>query len=319
MKKRKVSAYSRDKTPIFKKVNGSFGEIRLPPNQKLWQVDGQHRIAGLRKLIDSFPPGDERVEEYPFPVIIICPNLWVDPKAAGLKNIEFTEMLQFVIMNKTQRGVPTDLAEQFLPHIKEEFGGTIGVSKANLPQQVISGIDWKPHALAIAEYLNRSSKVWSTRIQMANEEPRSGAFINQKAFTDSLEPIFKSDLKGTPTEILEKMLDHYWIAIRNICSEAHAQPTKYVLFRRTGVFVMNKLFRYIVLNYVDPNKEITAETFEKILRIIPKMKSEQWSTDCEWGAMGTSHKAINSMTEALIDSLKEHFEQAGIKSKFKVR
>ena len=278
----------RDSEPVFKKLQGNYGEIVIPKNQVFWQVDGQHRIAGMKRLIDSFPPSEEADElrKFLFPVVIICPGLWARGDSISLgKHSKFEEAKQFLIINRTQKGVPTDLTEQFLQKIKDEYGGIYGVSKENLPKEVIRGIDWKPEAIAIAEYLNANSPIWINKIQMANQEPRSGAFVNQKAFTDSLEPVLKSDLRDVPAVTIQKMLDYYWQAVRELCPEAYTEYTAYVLYRRTGVFVINNLFKTIALHYLPTNEEISKNSFVKILKVIPQMNSMEWSVNSEWGNM----------------------------------
>jgi len=302
----------RGTKPIFTPRDGAnnYGILTLS-KEKLWQVDGQHRIKGLTELVNAargMPPIPIK-ENMLFPVIIICPALW---GAKDIEDIKFQEAFQFYVINKTHKGVDAALTDEFQAKIKEKLGGLDSVAKGPLPQALIRDVDWVPNAIDITDELNSSSSVWANKILLANEQPHAGTLVNQKAFTDSLNPLLKSDLfRSIPKEDMIKILDNYWKAIREICPEAYTAYTKYVLFRRTGVFVMHSVLPDVINlinNYICRAVKATDETFKEVLKVIPELNSDQWKTDSDWGNMGTSHKAIKIMADTIRDSLRRNFK-----------
>lgn len=302
----------RDKEPIFKAMEKThnFGLLTLK-NEKFWQVDGQHRILGLKELVSAsrgIPPS-ALDKELLFPVIIICPALWGEK---NMENIKFQEAYQFYVINKTQRGVASELTDEFMAQLKKRIG-LLGIANEPLPSSMTRNASWTPNAIDIVDEMNKSSEVWRSKILLANEQPHAGTFVAQKAFTDSLNPVLKSDIvRSIPESELIRILEIYWSAIRNEIPEAYTEYTKYVLFRRTGVFVMHSVFPDIaslITNYICPITKATENTFKEIIDIIPEMSSDQWKNDSEWGNMGTSHKAIKVIADTIRDSLRTNFKQ----------
>ncbi|MEM3791637.1 MAG: DGQHR domain-containing protein [Candidatus Micrarchaeaceae archaeon] len=302
----------RDTKPIFKVLDKThnFGILTLD-KQKFWQVDGQHRIQGLRELVEASrgSPPLEYNRDMMFPVIIICPALW---GAEEMDEIKFQEAYQFYVINKTQKSIDTALTEEFLLKLNEKLGGVAGVAREPLPTAMIHNIDWVPTAIELADELNKTSAIWSGKILLANEKPHAGTFVNQKAFTDSLSPVLKSDvMRSMPKEDLLKILEMYWKAIREKCPEAYTNYTKYVLFRRTGVFVMHSILPDVVTlinNYVGPIVNVTEKAFVKVLEVTG-MDSSQWEVDSDWGRMGTSHKTIKIIADSIRESLRDNFKR----------
>lgn len=82
------------------------GVLQIEEGRTVWLVDGQHRLAGLRYAAER----KEDVNEMEYPVIIMN-----QPSS-------YEEAKQFVIINKNQKGVRTDLAQRFLMQAVKEEG-----------------------------------------------------------------------------------------------------------------------------------------------------------------------------------------------------
>src|SRR3989344_2943088 len=80
------------------KKEGELYCIDLPEKAKLWMVDGQHRLEGLKKGIES----SDEIKNFQIPIIIIN------------EKEQYQEALQFFIVNKTHKGVKADLAQTFV-------------------------------------------------------------------------------------------------------------------------------------------------------------------------------------------------------------
>ncbi len=316
----------RGEKPIFTRIRGDCGEIRLPNSEKLWQVDGQHRIRGLKELLENIQVYGASNEEFAnhikslkFPVVIICPGLWNGDNAEQ-EDPTLLELLQFMIINSTQQKVKTDLAEQFLCVIKKKMSRE---DINALPRSVRAGIDWKPYAISVVEQLNdHAGAVWGEKIQLANAESWSGTYVNQKAFSDSIRQIvnskfFPSDAKTSEEDrkkavsTLVKNLENYWQAMYSLCEATYSDYTEYALFRRFGVFVMNKvLFCAMQRGYLPKSlvmDEITVNEFEKLFDGVPIMKTKNWSNESEWGKRGSSHKAVDATVDEILEQFKKKY------------
>lgn len=92
----------------FRKIDDS--EYEIADRLTLWVLDGQHRLRGLEYIGIDRPT----ILNIDIPVIIM--NL----KSRNPKEAREKEAAQFLIINKTQRGFRTDLAERFLIEAEEK-------------------------------------------------------------------------------------------------------------------------------------------------------------------------------------------------------
>ena len=88
----------------FKSKDGNYGILKIPDRSVLYEVDGQHRIGGLKEALRR----DEFYGKIIFPIIIICPRKLGEKEA---RNPRFCEAKQFVIINRTQKTVRADLSD----------------------------------------------------------------------------------------------------------------------------------------------------------------------------------------------------------------
>lgn len=160
----------------FKPISSSYGALTLPDDTVFWIVDGQHRIEGLRELIKL----DKAFSDFPCVVILMTANS------------EYEEAKQFMIINKTQKGVRPDLAERFIARMAKREGTK---ELLNMPKATIRDIEWRPRATDIVDILNNEisddtdsnfyENPWYKKIQLPNE-PRGTNTISQSALEDSL-------------------------------------------------------------------------------------------------------------------------------------
>jgi DGQHR domain-containing protein len=262
-----------------------------------WIVDGQHRIRGLEYAIAS---GMSNLKDFEIPVVItIMPSRYEEAK-------------QFAIINKTQKGVRSDLAERFLQKaIKEE--GKAGVHRqANegVLNELLKGYEWKPKALGITDSLNNNGRsVWKNLIRLPNE-PKGPTVISQKTFMDSLEPILKDTFFGTKSQdTLVSILENYWHSINETWPEIKDDIQHYVLYKLTGVTAMHKIF-LTISGYTTNSEGKKNLTKENLYRILHNMREaglgiEFWSSDGQAGIYGTNKKGIKLLSEYLEEVLSE--------------
>lgn len=278
------------------------GYLDIPDKATLWIVDGQHRIEGLKDAIEE----NIDYEEFDVPVIIT--------------NLEsFEEATNFVIINKTQKGVRSDLAERFV----HKFVKKLGVQKVQellsegIMKKVLKGAEWRPQAIDIVDNLNKIDGVWKFKIRSPNEV-KADTIVRQKSFTDSLEPILKDDFfKRLDIETLTKILTNYWDALKGVIPEAFEDPNEYVIQKTTGVFVFNGMLPFISEYTTDKkgNRILTKDKFVEIFEHMGLAKEpDYWhvkggdSGVQGAGTMGTSQKTFSQIREFIKGELSENLE-----------
>ena len=280
----------------FRSTSGSVGKLSIPENSPLWIVDGQHRIGGLRALLDDHA----EYGNFALPVVIV-PTYGV--KADGEVDAEYEEAKEFLVINRTQKGVRADLAERFLGRLVRTEGADV---IQGLPSQITRGIEWVPKATEIVDKLNESGP-WKGKIRMPND-PKGTTVAAQKSFTDSLEPILASaDFKAYRSDEIAEFLRRYWGAISELCPEAFEHPEDYVLQKTTGLFVLHGVFP-TVARMAGKAGKITEETIKGVLEREPLedyMKSDYWSSSSGAGLMGSSQKAFGLLEAKIQNALEE--------------
>jgi len=276
------------------------GYINMPDNVPIWVVDGQHRIGGMKFAVERDPANTD----LEFPVIIMN------------ERSNYQEAKQFVIINKTQKGVRTDLAERFLMRAVQEEGREklFEMRETGVLGGILKDIEWVTTAIEIADILNGDKKhPWYGQIQLPNA-PKTGTVVSQKAFTDSLEPILKdTSFQGKQVQQIASALGNYWGAINELCIDAFDNPKEHVIQKTTGVFVLHKIFPRVTELCRDDrgNRILTKENIKTVLKDMPFMESEYWESNGTAGRRGTSRKAFASLTLEALEILEASREITG--------
>jgi len=282
----------RDKNLLhFDPISGSYGKLRIETSP--WVVDGQHRLKGLEILL-SQPEKRGEFENFPVPVLI----------SSGLDRSE--EALTFFIANKTQEGVKTEHSDRILVE-------AVGEKLTEELLQKVVGMRERTSliqmTLDITDELNQNnSSIWKGRIALPTERLGGDRIIRQRSFTDSLKPLLQNDITKSffdnlPDDIIDPLID-YWNVIAELCPKACGRDSaqNYVLLKTTGVFVMHRLFPYVILECKRP---LTKEKMKNVLQKIEEMNDDDWESDGELGRMGTSQKAFSDIFSRFLKQIQE--------------
>ncbi len=279
-------------------INFDGEYLNVPETSVLWVVDGQHRLKGLEDAIES---GFVNIRDFELPIIVT------------LFKERYEEAKQFAIINRTQKGIRSDLAERFLQKaVKNEGKQSIyNQAEAGVINEILRGYDWKPKAIEITDWLNDNDiSIWNNRIRLPNE-PKGEATVSQKTFMDSLEPILKDNyfsLKSSET--IEQVLNNYWSAIKEIWPEPFSDPASYVLLKLTGVMSMHKLFPSIVAYCTDREgkRYLTKERLASVLKFLKNanIDSTYWTSNGNGGRYGTNKQGIRMLVEELEELLRSN-------------
>lgn len=239
------------------KIKYENGKLEIPDEVILWLVDGQHRVAGLRELLES---SGEKYEKIEFPVVI------------QVGDTIYQEAKQFVTVNTSQKRVRTDLGERFLVKMANEEG----MNKLILKN--VRNIVWIPTAIEIVDTLNNGDSIWRNLIRLPNE-PKGATIVSQKAFSDSLKPLLKEDAIyiKQKASYLAPILNRYWEAIKEVCPVPFEDPQKSVMLKTTGVVVLHSILPRVVSMIGNDSPE--KNDFVKILGKLKSLRDDsKWQS-----------------------------------------
>jgi DGQHR domain-containing protein len=193
-------------------------EYFSPNDEKLYVVDGQHRVEALSRLVQM---DADRWSSYEIPFVCM---LGAD---------EREEMEQFYVVNSTAKSVRTDLALYLL---KQRAESDVDIMKSLIER----GESWKVKAQTLVEELS-ATPVWRSRIRLPGD-PQGDTTITSSGMAASLKPLLGTPYFGAITIGNQvKVLDAFWQGVREVIPEAFDQPSDYVLQKATGVMAMHAL------------------------------------------------------------------------------
>lgn len=196
------STYQPDKS------NQNFGTL-LIPNEKgaAWVVDGQHRIGGFEYT--------ER--DFSLPVVFF-ENL---PRRQ--------EMINFSVINDTQKGINTSLTLSLLGELRE------------------CDASWKIRAHDIVYSLNNDPESpWYERVNMTGARGMHRP-VNLASFANSLKPLLRSQSIFDSLELSDQilLLRRFWSVLRDIYPDAWCEPSSHILLKTLGVYAMSQVALYV--------------------------------------------------------------------------
>ncbi|MFQ6052969.1 MAG: DGQHR domain-containing protein [Candidatus Bathyarchaeia archaeon] len=222
----------------------ALGKLTIGDDEKLWLIDGQHRVEALKRAVER----NADFEEYPVIVSLLrLPRM-------------FDELMLFYIVNRRQRSVPTDLAYRHLQRMLWERGAE-WLYELEGRRGVRLGL-----AAEIVDYLNEDPRSpWRGRVRRIGEERRQEHIIHDRPLIRSVAEILKERaFEGMPIRDLADLLIDYWNAIAKIYPDAFERPQAYTLLATPGVFSLHMLFPSVYARCVRGGF-ITEEAFRGVL------------------------------------------------------
>ena len=274
----------------FKPKEGNYGILKIPDSSILYEVDGQHRIGGLREALRK----GWFFAEIVFPVIIICPSKLGEKEA---RNPRFSEAKQFVIINRTQKTVRADLSDRFIHRLTPEQREELDVLGK------IEELERKQKAVQIVDDLNsKSGSPWEKRIKLPDKKI---GIVSQVAFTNSLYTILRDPILGTISyDELADALNEYWIAWKGLCERSFNEPQDYVIQKTIGVTVLNELFIEAAKLLKSRGKDWTKDNFYEVLdKMTRGVSDDYWSSHGDVARGGTGKPHLRTISR----SLRENF------------
>ena len=252
----------RDFKPSVHLVERGGREYLRLAEDKLYVVDGQHRVEGLRRLVETEP---ERWAS--FGISFVC--------MLGAEERE--EMEQFYVVNSTAKSVRTDLAMDLLKQRAEH-------SQSVMDALTERGQAWKVKAQTLAEGLE-SQALWRGRIRFPGQ-PKGDTIIASAGMAASLKGLLDTPyFGGITSENHLKILDAYWRAIHEVIPEVFVDPKAYALQKSTGVMAMHSIL-ISLLEYLRSKGKSTIEIesyVEPLTEMLAALQGDTTSGDVAQG------------------------------------
>ncbi len=283
----------RDAELKFRPFPGTpkFGLLTVPSNGNLYVVDGQHRLEGLRFIYDDLKKKGSHLT-FEFPVIITNMS-------------KYEEALQFAIINRTQKGLRTELVDLVLKKISTTEDP---LRAQKLPKIISRDLGWKTVAMSITDYL-KTLDIWKNKLQEPNEKKSPQNVATITTIVSSLEPVVeKFNLSMIQAKGVAEILGEYWQAVSDLCPlSARQNPKSSVLMKTLGVGVMHLIFIDAVHIAQDfHNNKRDKETFKAILE-----NAGQYMTDGFWqeaSIYGSGKSSVSNVYRLLKDSILNSYE-----------
>jgi len=208
------------------------GKLVIPEDQDLFVVDGQHRIEGLKRIIESAEPGERGFADYHLPVtVMLCKDI-------------IDEMIHFVTINKQQKSVRTDLAERLLDVVREKDPSLISDDKLR------QAADERKLRLMITKQLERRhGQPWYGRIALPSERRKGMKVASEGQVSKSLRHLCDDPPAGWPPEKLVEFVVDFWCAIQELIPEAFEDPRQYTIQRTPGFASLHQLLSGLAPSY----------------------------------------------------------------------
>jgi len=273
----------------------------------VWIVDGQHRWRGIQDI------DNKKLEGFHMPFTIL---FGLDPDE---------EANQFVIINKTQKAVRTDLAERFIAKAYKKRGEIAIMNDPNTG--IFKKAIWVSKAIDVLDTLIDPVRktTWEGKVQLPNEPKAKTMTVTQSGFTNSLQvlvdklgPLTNQDMYKV-CDIVD-IVDGFWNSIKKNCPkpfEAYnpdngISPNNYAIQQTIGVSVLHRVLNQI---WVDLSGPLEISDFDELLAVDSITKSDYWDrtipnpdTDGKggkWTMMGTNQKAFRVISDKIYSEIKE--------------
>lgn len=222
-----------------KKANKPIaGILKIPDYTRLWVVDMQHRLEGLRLAHSKGILG-----QFAVPVLI----------TEGLRNVE--EAAQFYVINTKARKMGVDLTRRLL-------------IEHNAIRDITDVKPWELKAVQIAIRLNkkiRRDNPWYNRIKEPESEKMREHIATEKSFVPSLKWLLTAPgIKQKSATHLARFLANYWEGVRLNMPVAFETPRSYLIQKTPGYMAFHRLAPIIYRKTMRQKRSVA--TFKKLFK-----------------------------------------------------
>jgi DGQHR domain-containing protein len=211
----------------------TLGMLTISDDTRLWVVDMQHRLEGIRTAY-----GKRFLKQFSVPVLI----------TEGLSDIK--EAAQFYIINTRSKRMGVDLTRRLLIEHDEI-------------RDITDVAPWELKAVQICIHLNTRLKnsPWYGRIREPESERIREHIATEKSFVPSLRWLLTAPgCANKSVKHLARFLANYWEGIRQNIPKAFESPRSYIIQKTPGLMAFHRLAPIVYRRY----KNRTARTYKKL-------------------------------------------------------
>ena len=190
------------------------GILTIPDETRLWVVDMQHRLAGIKEAHSR-----GCLAEFSIPMLI----------TEGLSEIK--EACQFYIINTKTKKMGVDLTRRLM-------------IEHNEVQDLADVPAWELKAVQITLRLNRKLRdnPWYGRIREPESERLRDQIATEKSFVPSLKWLLTAPASRNKSVVsLARFLSNYWAGIRANLPGAFSTPRAYLIQKTPGFMAFHRL------------------------------------------------------------------------------
>nr|AIF11897.1 hypothetical protein [uncultured marine thaumarchaeote KM3_53_H02] len=301
-----------------------FYSLDLDSKIPIQLVDGQHRWFGLKDIESATSVGGTLADfELPFILMYSAPKL--------------NEIVEFMTRHKTQKAVPTDLADQLLREAKGQKLYKQLEKQLEANKTIWKDIVWAPEALDVIDCLRTDpTSVWHKNIRMPTESANPFRVCTQRTFTSSIKPLMVSSkrrdapFENVKPQIIAKYLNANWNALKAVLQEPFKDlaQSKYVVFHLVGVYSLNLVYYKLLsdetigvgstlLEYGKNGQFDKLQTaLEGLYDVDAITNADNWDKYYEWigpdgepteggiyTLMGSNHAAFKRLSEIILNTI----------------
>lgn len=271
----------------------TVGTLSLENDEQIFIIDGQHRLAGLKRAIND--DSDFKGYQVPF-TMIINPDV-------------FDEARWFYLVNSKSKRVPIDLAEQLLAEAAERKGED-WLRTSEAPDTSTRGdqIVIQARLVNLVKKLGEMCPVWQGHIVLPGERATSkedakahtvitsmtrGGTLSDRNFVNALEH---------SVDDLARVLSNFWEAVAARWPVAIDNGKDYSLRGTQGLYSLHAIFPD-VLALCREDRDYSKEHIASLLNNIAN-DDAFWSRDDEVG-----HALTRSTSMAILRKLARHLRK----------
>ncbi len=252
----------RDYDPLRHSPNrGAVTELVLSSSDRLFVVDGQHRVESLMRL---FEEEAGKWDEYMLPFVCLL--------GADLNG----EMTEFHVVNSNAKSIGTGLAMDLLKRRAQ-------ASEVVRDQLVETGKAWIEAASRLTDFL-KQVEIWRDKIQFPGQS-KTGTLITNNGMITSLRPLV--DQPGYfqsvgDTEQQCRILNAYWEGIKIVLPEAMSDPERFNLQRTLGTTALHGALVNVLAVLVSRGQSVLDPANHAEIMHVPLTELGETNGDGTW-------------------------------------
>ena len=200
----------------------TLGSLALPEDESLFIIDGQHRLAGLKRVLED--ADCQEFGDYYMPVtMMVCGN-------------KLDELMHFMTINKEAKSVRTDLAERLLDTVRRvDPERILDLDKFRRAKEIADPLE-------IVRYLEvTQGQPWFGRIAKPNERRGENRVASEGQLVKSLRHICEARPLRWDSDKLKEFVRDFWIVLSELLPEAFAEPRNYTIQKGVGFGALHRV------------------------------------------------------------------------------